>query len=103
MKVWIKYLLGIVLGIVSACIVPLNNSVVMYVLSFLSELVMKFGKYIVVPLVFLSTIISINKLRTSKMTLKTFSWTFIVIILSSVILALLGLFSVLIVKLPRIR
>lgn len=102
MKVWIKYLLGIVLGIVSAFILPLNNAVVMDVLSFLSELVMKFGKYIVVPLVFSTTIISINKLRTSKMTLKTFSWTFIVIILSSVILALIGLFSVLIVKLPRI-
>ncbi len=102
MKVWIKYLLGIVLGVVAAFILPLNNAVVVDILAFLSDLFIRFGRYIVVPLVFVTTIISINKLRTSKMTFKTFFWTFVVIISSSVILALIGLLSVLIVKLPRI-
>lgn len=102
MKVWLKYIIGIVLGILAALILPLDNAKATDFLSFLTELFIRFGRYLVVPLIFSTAIVSVNKLRTSKLVLKTISWTFLIIIVSSLILTLIGLCSILLVKLPRI-
>lgn len=102
MKVWIKYLIGIALGLAVAFILPIDNVATTNILSFLTELVIHIGRYIVVPLVFFTTIVSFNKLRSSKLILKTGVWTFTIIIISSLILTLVGLLSIIIVKLPRI-
>ena len=102
MKVWIKYLLGVVLGVFAAIILPTDNAALVKVLSFLTELFIHFGRYIVVPLVFTTAICAINKLRSAKLLWKTSRWTFSIIVLSTLLLALVGLLSILIVKLPRI-
>ncbi len=102
MKVWAKYLLGVLLGILAAFILPTENPACLNVLAFLSELFIRVGRYIVVPLIFTTAICAVNKLRSSKLLLKTCLWTFLVIIISSLILTFVGLVSVLIVKLPRI-
>jgi len=102
MKVWIKYLIGIALGLIVALILPVDNSTMAGVLSFLNELVIHIGRYVVVPLIFCTTIVSFNKLRSSKLMIKTTIWTFSIIIISSLLLTLVGLLSILIVKLPRI-
>ena len=102
MKVWIKYLIGVALGIVAALILPAGNAVCLSILSFLSELFIRIGRYIVIPLIFTTAICAVNKLRSSKLLWKTFSWTVIVIIISSLLMTLVGLVSILIVKLPRI-
>lgn len=102
MKVWIKYLIGIVLGVLAAFVLPLDNAKASEFLSFLVELFVRFGRYLVVPLVFSTAIVSINKLRTSKLILKTFLWAFIIIVVSSLLLTLLGIVSISMVKLPRI-
>lgn len=102
MKVWIKYLLGVVIGIVAAFILPTDNAAFANFLSFLSELVIRFGRYIVIPLIFTTSIVAINKLRSSKILWKTVRWTFSIIILSTLLLTLVGLLSIIIVKLPRI-
>jgi len=102
MKVWIKYLIGVALGIISAFVLPIDNAVCAEVIAFLNELFIRFGRYIVIPLIFFTGIVSINKLRTSKLLVKSSLWTFGIIIISSLILAAVGLISILLVKLPRI-
>ena len=102
MKVWIKYLIGIALGVITAVLLPADSVAATSVISFLTELFVRFGRYLVVPIVFSSAIIAINKLRTSKILLKSSAWTAGFIVASSLILALVGLLSILIVRLPRI-
>ncbi|MCI5607169.1 MAG: cation:dicarboxylase symporter family transporter [Treponema sp.] len=102
MKVWIKYLLGIALGIITAFILPVENIQFNNFISFLTEFFIRFGRYLVVPLIFSTGIISINKLRSSKLLFKTFGWTLIIIVFSTFILTLAGLLSIVIVRIPRI-
>lgn len=102
MKVWIKYIIGIALGLIVALILPVDNAVMAGILSFLNDLVIHIGRYVVVPLIFCTTIVSFNKLRSSKLILKTSIWTFSIIIISSLLLTFVGILSILIVKLPRI-
>jgi len=102
MKVWIKYLLGAFIGISVAFIFPSGNAGFVSVMSFLSELFIRTGRYIVIPLIFTTAIESVNKLRTSKLLLKTTELTFLIIVASTLILTFVGLISILIVKLPRI-
>lgn len=102
MKVWVKYLIGILLGVLAAFILPLDNATCAKVLSFLSELFIRFGRYLVVPLIFSTAIVSINKLRLAKSLWKTSFWTGIIIVLSTLILTIVGVASILLVKLPRI-
>lgn len=103
MKVWVKYLLGVILGIVAVYLLPTENAACVNFLSFLTELFIRIGRYLVVPLVFSTAIVSINKLRSSRILWKTTKWTFSIIIISSFMLTLVGLLSILIVKLDRIR
>lgn len=102
MKVWIKYLLGVLLGIVASFILPTDNATCLDIISFLTQLFIRAGRYIVVPLIFTTAICSINKLRASKLLWKTVRWTVLVIVLSTLLLTVVGLVSILLVKLPRI-
>lgn len=102
MKVWIKYLIGVAIGVLAAFVLPMDNPKCAEVISFLTDLFIRMGRYIVVPLLFTTGIVSINKLRSSKLLLKSTIWTFLIIILSTFILTVVGLLSIIIVKLPRI-
>ena len=102
MKVWIKYLIGVALGVAAAFILPTENTVCVDIFAFLTDLFIRFGRYLVVPLVFTTVIVSVHKLRTSRLLLKSAIWTFSSIIIFSLILTLIGVVSILVVKLPRI-
>ena len=102
MKVWIKYLLGVAFGVLAAFILPTENAVFANAVAFLTELFIRVGRYIVVPLIFTSAIVAVNKLRTSRLLWKTTGLTVLIIVLSSLIMTFVGLVSILLVKLPRI-
>lgn len=102
MKVWIKYLFGIALGVIASFILPFDNVKVGDFAFFLTDLFIRIGRYIVVPLVFTTAICAINKLCVSKLLWKTLRWTFAIIVLSSLLLTITGIISILMVKLPRI-
>lgn len=102
MKVWIKYLIGIVLGITAAFILPLNIPSVDSAVSTLSEIAIRFGRYALIPLLFFGTAMSMFNLRSKKHILKTSLWTAGTLVGSTLILVALGLLSILIVALPRI-
>ena len=102
MKVWIKYVLGTVLGIIAAFILPLNIPQVDSVVSGFSEFAIRFGRYALIPLIFFGTAMSLYNLRSKKHILKTSIWTAGTIVGSTLILLVLGLLTILIVQLPRI-
>lgn len=102
MKLWIKYLIGAILGAAIALIIPTGNEAVLSAIAFITEIVIRFGRYMVIPVVFFTAIIAFNRLRDTKMLLKTGVWTGAVIAASSLLLSIIGLLSILIVKLPRI-
>lgn len=102
MKVWMKYFIGAAIGILAALLLPWNNVTGYSIISFITTLCIRFGRYLVVPLIFSTAIVSINKLKMSKLVLKTTLWTVAIIVISSFILTFIGLFSVVIVRLPRI-
>ena len=101
MKVWIKYLIGVAFGVLAAFILP-GNAAISSAVAFLTELFIRVGRYIVIPLLFTSAIVAINKLRSSRLLLKTSLLTVLIIVASSLILTAVGLISILMVKLPRI-
>jgi len=102
MKVWIKYLIGTLLGAIAAIILPMDIPAVSSVVSNLSEFAIRFGRYALIPLVFFGTVMSMYNLRRKKHILKTGLWTAGAIVASTLIILLLGLISILIVQLPRI-
>lgn len=102
MKVWIKYLIGTVLGIIAAFILPMHIPAVDSTLATLSEIAIRFGRYALIPLLFFGTAMSLFNMRHKKHILKTSAWTFGTIVGSTLILVVVGLVSILIVALPRI-
>ncbi|MBQ4378944.1 MAG: dicarboxylate/amino acid:cation symporter [Treponema sp.] len=102
MKVWIKYLIGTFLGILAAFILPLGNASVDSVVSSLSEISIRFGRYALVPLLLFGTAMAMYNLRSKKHILKTGMWTLGTIAGTTLILVFLGLLTILIVTLPRI-
>ena len=102
MKVWIKYLLGALIGIACAFVLPVSNPGLSKALAFLTEIVIKFGRSLVIPVIFFTGITAFNRIRDTKLILKTGVWISSVIVISSLVLTFVGLISILVVKLPRI-
>lgn len=102
MKLWLKYLIGIGVGLILGIILPPSSIQSKAILDYIVDLVLRVGRYGLVPVLFFSVAISVFKLRDEKQLYKTSAWTIGVILASSLGLMLLGLISALIIKLPRI-
>ena len=102
MKLWLKYLIGMAIGILSAFLLPFGSAQADSVLNFIVEIVTRFGRYTLLPLLMFSISISFFLLRDEKQLVKTSVWTISIILISTAGLTLLGLLSALIVRLPRI-
>lgn len=102
MKLWMKYVLGIALGMIAAFILPLQLDSARNAVTFLFDLAIRFGRYTLLPLLFFSVASAMFKLRANKMVGKTALWVGITVVVSSLLLTIIGLLSILIVKLPRI-
>ena len=102
MKLWLKYLIGVALGILGAILLPFGSAQAESTLNFIVDIVLRFGRYPLIPLLFFSVATSCFMLRDEKLLVKTSIWTISIILISSLGLTLLGLLSSLIVRLPRI-
>jgi len=102
MKVWLKYLIGIAIGIAAAFILPFNSQQSHDILNFIVELVVRFGRFTLIPVLFFAIINACYTLHDEHITLKTGAWTFGVIAASTILLTFIGLLSALIIHLPRI-
>ena len=102
MKIWIKYLIGVALGLAAAFILPLDSQIGSSVLAFITEIVIRIGRYTIIPLLFFSGIMAVYRLNDAKIVGKTALWTVSVIVSSTLLLTVLGFISIVLIKLPRI-
>ena len=97
-----KYVIGIIIGLIAALILPVNTVQGQEVLDFILNIVIRFVRFILLPLLFFSVATACYKLKEEKKIFKVGIWSLGVIIASSVILDLLGIFSAQLVQLPPI-
>ena len=102
MKIWIKYLIGSVLGIIIAAISSSDSAFVNAAVDFAANIAIQFGRYSLYPVLFFGFTVSISKLRESRSLLKLSIYIAVFIILSSLLAAFLGLISISISSPPRI-
>ena len=102
MKLWLKYLIGAALGLAAALILPLDSLQGAAALSFITDIIVRIGRYTLLPLLFFSGIMAVVRMREDGLLVRASAWTFGVIALSSLLLTALGFISIVIVRLPRI-
>ena len=96
MKIWLKYLIGIALGITFAAVAGSGNETFLQIADFLSKAAVQFGRYSLYPAVFFGFTLSIFELRESRSLLKLSIITSIIICIAALLLSGIGLISVLI-------
>jgi Na+/H+-dicarboxylate symporter len=102
MKIWLKYLIGAALGIALSFALSQNSDAAKNIISFCAAVVVRIGRYMVIPLVFTGCASAVFVLRDSKKLIKSTAAVFAAIAASSAMLTVFGTISVLAVKLPRI-
>jgi Na+/H+-dicarboxylate symporter len=63
MKVWIKLLLGILAGVLLARFLPQDDERIIAVMEWLEELILRIGRYALIPLLVFSLSIAVHELR----------------------------------------
>jgi len=96
MKIWLKYLIGIVLGIIFALAAGTENTAFIRITDFLSKAAVQFGRYSLYPAVFFGFTLSIFELRETRSLLKISVITSLIICGAAMLLSCIGLISVLI-------
>lgn len=102
MKLWIKYLIGCLLGFLAATVIPTEILQSKGILDFLTTLSINAGRYVLIPLLFFSVTMGVCKLRETKKLFKVAILSVLGIILSTIFFTGIGVASVLLIKLPRI-
>jgi len=102
MKIWIKYLAGILVGIAFALVAPHQNAAFSEITRYIADLAIQFGRYALYPVVFFSFTIGVYELRESKTLFKLGAITAAIIIITAILLTVTGLVTVLIRNPSRI-
>ena len=95
MKIWLKYLIGIVLGVTFALVAGTENALFIEAADFLSKAAVQFGRYALYPAVFFGFTLSIFELRENRSLLKVALITGLIICAAALLLSFIGLLSVL--------
>ena len=96
MKIWLKYLIGVVLGVTFALVAGNENTLFVQAADFLSKAAIQFGRYALYPAVFFGFTLSIFELRENRSLLKLALITSLIICCAALFLSFIGLLSVLI-------
>jgi Na+/H+-dicarboxylate symporter len=96
MKVWLKFLLSSFLGVILGILLPSDNQTVVQALTWLEGLVIRIGRYAIVPLLVFSLTIAIYELRQDGQFWPLVFKSFLAIISCSVFVIVLGILAVLI-------
>lgn len=102
MKIWLKYLLGCILGIAMVIILQGSNEKAVEVINYISQFTIRAGKFALMPLLFFTMTVAIFELRDNHILLKTAFYIGLISIATTVGITLVGLISVLIFQPPRI-
>ena len=96
MKIWLKYLIGIALGITFALVAGAENTLFVQASEFLSKAAIQFGRYALYPAVFFGFTLSIFELRENRSLFKLALITSLIICVAALLLSFIGLLSVII-------
>jgi len=96
MKIWLKYLIGIALGVTFALVAGTENTLFVKAADFLSKAAIQFGRYALYPAVFFGFTLSIFELRENRSLFKLAIITSLIICATALLLSFTGLISVLI-------
>ena len=96
MKIWLKYLIGIALGVTFALVAGTENTLFVKAADFLSKAAIQFGQYALYPAVFFGFTLSIFELRENRSLFKLAIITSLIICATALLLSFTGLISVLI-------
>lgn len=102
MKIWLKILIGSVLGIGSTFLFDAGSTGAVQFVENSSEIVLRIGRYIFIPLMFFSLTVAIHELRQIKKLFRVLVRGVVYLLISSAVLAVLGTLSVLLLKPARI-
>jgi len=99
MKIWIKLLLGSLIGLALALFLP---ATVQGVLDAVSDVLLGIGRYAIFPLVFFSVGVGVSELRQEKRLLRVYASIVKYLAVAAAVLVLIGVVSVLIFPPERV-
>ena len=102
MKIWIKYLIGIVTGTALALIFSENHQAAIKILTPAAEVFINIGRYCFYPLLFFSLTIAVHELLNSRRFLSIHWKSITALVSSTVVLTVTGIISTLIFSPERI-
>ena len=102
MKIWLKYLLAIALGLILSLFLPSESQLAREVLEEAALFVTRLGRYALYPVLFFSFTIGVYELRESRALLKTGLLATLVIVAAAVLCAIIGAVAALVFAPSRI-
>jgi hypothetical protein len=102
MKIWIKYLIGIGLGVAIAFLFPKDSEIASDVINFIQDMAINVGKYSLFPFLFFTLVLGIYKLKENASLFKVTFFSSIFIIVSSFLCSMFALLSLFIFSSPRV-
>lgn len=103
MKIWLKYLLALLIGTSASLFLPDELlSVLTPVLPAFSEIIIRIGTYLLYPLLFFSLAYAVYKLRVERRISRVLLKTFLVIAASGLLLTIIGTGTVLLFSPDRV-
>jgi Na+/H+-dicarboxylate symporter len=102
MKIWIKLLIGAVLGVIIGLYLPSDNQAIGKNIAWLGDLAIRLGRYCLVPMLVFSLTIAVYELRQDGQFWTLLLKTFLVIIFSSAFVISAGILVTLVIPPARI-
>ena len=102
MKIWIKLLIGTIIGILLGFFLPLNEAGQQETLSFLANLVIHIGRYTIFGMIFFSLAIGTYELKQDKKMVKVYVRIILYMVASTFLLVLIGIVSVVFIPIERV-
>jgi len=90
MKIWMKYLMGAILGAALAIVIPLEDTGLRNALGFLFDLSIRIGRYALVPLVLFSVPVAVFELNEDKEFWRGLGRTLLVLVAAVAALSVMG-------------
>ena len=91
MKVWLKFLIGAVLGITLGFLLPADNETISNGVSWFGELAIRIGRYALVPILVFSLTIAVYELRQDGQFWGIVFKTIVVMVASSIFVIFMGI------------
>ena len=102
MKIWVKYVIGLTLGIIAGIVFSNSSAAALNILKPVTDIFINIGRYSFYPLVFFSLAVGVHELLLNKKFLAVHLKTAGLLIISAVFLTMTGVFITLVFSPERI-